>query len=208
MKSLIGKKLGMSQIFTEDGHIVPVTVIHAGPCTVVQTKDVETDGYKAVQVGYEELKENHTNKPIKGHFEKAGIKPVKYLKEFRLEDGENLEVGAQITVDVFAAGDKVDISGITKGKGYAGPIKKHGFSRGPMAHGSRYHRGPGALGPLGPNRVMKGRKLAGHMGKDNVTVQNLEVVKVDTERNLLLVKGAVPGPRKGLVTIKNSVKNS
>lgn len=207
MKAILGRKIGMTQIFTDEGQAVPVTVIEAGPCVVVQTKTAETDGYEAIQVGFGEQKEARLNQPQKGHFTKANVKPVRYLKEFKLDKAAEYKPGQEIKVDVFNEGDQVDVSGITKGKGFAGAIKKHGFQRGPMSHGSKYHRGPGSLGALGPNRVFKGRKLPGRMGSDKVTVQNLQVVKVDPERNLLLVKGSVPGPRKTLLTIKASVKS-
>jgi large subunit ribosomal protein L3 len=207
MKAILGRKIGMTQIFNEEGKAVPVTVIQAGPCVVVQTKSAKTDGYEAIQVGYEEQKESRVVKPLKGHFSKAQVKPLKFLREFRLENAAEYKVGQEIGVDVFQEGDKVDVSGISKGKGFQGTIKKHNFQRGPMAHGSKYHRRTGSLGALGPNRVFKGRKLPGRMGSDKVTVQNLQVVKVDKERNLLLVKGSVPGPNKALLTIKASVKS-
>lgn len=206
MKALLGKKIGMTQIFDANGKAVPVTVIQAGPCVVVQTKTEKSDGYEAIQVGYGQQKESRVNKPLKGHFSKGQLKPLRYLKEFRLESAADYKVGQEISVDIFAEGDQVDVSGISKGKGFAGAIKRHNFNRGPMAHGSKYHRRPGSLGALGPNRVFKGRKLPGRMGTDKVTVQNLQVVKVDKERNLILVKGSVPGPKKALLTIKQSVK--
>ncbi|MGF7186146.1 large subunit ribosomal protein L3 [Desulfitispora alkaliphila] len=205
-KAILGKKIGMTQIFDADGQLLPVTVIEAGPCTVVQSKTMENDGYNAIQIGYTAAKENRVTKPMKGHFEKAKIKPLRYLKEVRLEDDNQYEAGQEIKVDVFAEGDKIDITGITRGKGFAGAIKRHGFGRGPMTHGSHYHRGPGSLGALGINKVFKGRKLPGRMGGNQVTVQNLQVVKVDTERNLILVKGAIPGARKSVVMLKESVK--
>ena len=207
MKAILGIKIGMTQIFSEEGQAIPVTVIQAGPCVVVQTKTVNTDGYNAIQVGFGEQKESRFNKPLKGHFNKAKVKPLRYLREFRIDNVEDYKVGQEIKVDVFQEGDRVDVSGITKGKGFAGAIKRLGFHRGPESHGSKYHRRTGALGALGPSRVFKGRQLPGRMGSDKVTVQNLQVVKVDPERNLLLVKGAVPGPRKGLLTIKASVKS-
>ena len=206
-KAILGTKLGMTQLFTEDGKIIPVTVVLAGPCTVIQKKTVDTDGYDAVQVGFGDVKEKSLNKPQKGHFAKADLAAKKYLREFRLDDISTLEVGAEIKADVFEAGEKIDVSGISKGKGFAGPMKRWGLHRGPMAHGSGYHRGSGSMGACSnPGRVMKGKKLPGHMGVDKVTVQNLEVVKVDVENNLILIKGAVPGNKGGLVTIKNSVK--
>lgn len=197
----------MTQIFDEQGQIVPVTVIQAGPCVVVQTKSPETDGYNAIQVAYGEVKENKVNKPLKGHFNKAQAKLAKYLKEFRVADAKEYTVGQEIKADTFEAGDVIDVTGVTKGKGFQGAIKRHGFSRGPMAHGSKYHRRTGSLGALGPNKVFKGRKLPGRMGNKTVTVQNLQVVKIDAERNYLLVKGAVPGSKKALLTIKSAVKS-
>lgn len=206
MKAILGKKIGMTQIFSAEGKAVPVTVIQAGPCAVVQTKTTDNDGYEAVQIGFDEIKETRTNKPQKGHFAKANVKPVRHLREFRVANAGEYQLGQEIKADIFSAGDVVDITGITKGKGFAGAIKRHGFQRGPMAHGSKYHRGAGSLGALGPNRVFKGRKLPGRMGGLKVTIQNLEVVKVDAERNLLLVKGSIPGSKKNLVTIKSAVK--
>lgn len=206
-KAIIARKIGMTQIFMEDGVLVPVTVLQAGPCTVTQVKTVENDGYSAVQIGFEAKKENRVNQPQKGHFAKAGVEAKKYLKEFRLEDAENYEVGQEITASVFAAGDMIDVTGTSKGKGFQGSIKRHGMSRGPMAHGSKYHRSSGSMGQASsPSKVFKGKKLPGHMGAEQVTVQNLEVVRVDAEQNLLLVKGAVPGPKKSIITVKDAVK--
>jgi len=206
-KAILGTKVGMTQIFDADGKVIPVTVIAAGPCVVVQKKTVETDGYEAVQVGYGEVKEKALNKPMKGHFAKADVANKKYLKEFRLDDCSALNVGDEIKADVFEAGEKIDVTGISKGKGFAGPMKRWGLHRGPMSHGSGYHRGSGSMGACSnPGRVMKGKKLPGHMGVVKVTVQNLEVVKVDAENNLILLKGAVPGPKGGIVTIRNGVK--
>ncbi len=206
-KAIIGKKLGMTQYFTPEGRLVPVTVLEAGPCTVVQKKTVETDGYEAVQLGFGEKKEKKVTKPEKGHFDKAGVTAKRVLREFRLEGAADMNPGDTVSVEIFAEGDKVDVTGISKGKGYAGTVKRFGTHRGPMAHGSKYHRGPGSMGACStPSKVMKGKKLPGHMGVDRVTVQNLDIVKVDAERNLLLVKGAVPGPRGGVVTVKNTVK--
>ena len=206
-KAILGTKIGMTQIFNEDGKVVPVTVILAGPCTVVQKKTAETDGYEAVQVGYGEVKEKNLNKPMKGHFAKADIAAKKYLREFRLEDVSGLNVGDEIKADIFEAGEKVDVIGTSKGKGFAGPMKRWGLHRGPMSHGSGYHRGSGSMGACSsPGRVMKGKKLPGHMGVETVTVQNLEIVKVNAEENIILVKGAVPGSKGGLITIKNAVK--
>lgn len=206
-KAILGTKVGMTQIFNEDGKVIPVTVVLAGPCVVTQKKTAETDGYEAVQVGFGEVKEKNLNKPMKGHFAKADVAYKKYVRELRLDDCSGLNVGDEIKADVFAAGDKIDVTGISKGKGFAGPMKRWGLHRGPMAHGSGYHRGSGSMGACSnPGRVMKGKKLPGHMGVVKVTVQNLEVVKVDAENNLILLKGAVPGNKGGLVTIRNSVK--
>ncbi len=206
-KAILGTKVGMTQIFDADGKVIPVTVIAAGPCVVVQKKTADNDGYEAVQVGYGDVKEKALNKPQKGHFAKADVAAKKYLKEFRLEDCSALNVGDEIKADAFEAGEKIDVTGISKGKGFAGPMKRWGLHRGPMAHGSGYHRGSGSMGACSnPGRVMKGKKLPGHMGVVKVTVQNLEVVKVDAENNLILLKGAVPGAKGGLVTIRNSVK--
>ena len=205
-KAILGTKIGMTQIFAEDGVVIPVTVIVAGPCVVTQKKTVETDGYEAVQVGYGDVKEKALNKPQKGHFAKANTANKKYVREFRLADCSALNVGDEIKADVFAAGEKIDVSGISKGKGFAGPMK-HGLHRGPMTHGSKRKRVSGSMGKSSnPRRVLKGKVLPGHMGVQKVTIQNLEVVKVDAEQNLILVKGAVPGAKGGLVTIRNSVK--
>lgn len=208
MKGILGKKLGMTQYFTQAGEAVPVTVIEAGPCIVVQTKIREKDGYEAVQVGFGPRPERLTNKPLKGHFARAGVKPVRYLKEFRVEDAGSYSLGQEVKVDVFAPGQKVDVTGVTKGRGFAGGIKRHGFRRGPMGHGSKYHRRSGSLAAKGPARVFKGRRLPGHYGNEQVTVQNLEVIKVDPERNILMVRGAVPGPRGGLLIVKEAVKTA
>ena len=206
-KAILGTKLGMTQIFAEDGKVIPVTVVKAGPCTVIQSKTVETDGYESVVVGYGDVKEKALKKPMKGIFAKANVAPKKYLREFRLEDVSALSVGDEIKADAFEAGEKIDVSGISKGKGFAGPMKRWGLHRGPMSHGSGYHRGSGSMGACSnPGRVMKGKKLPGHMGVVKVTIQNLEIVKVDAENDLILVKGAIPGNKGGLVTIRNSVK--
>lgn len=205
-KAILGKKVGMTQVFTDQGLAVPVTVIEAGPCHVVQKKTAEKDGYSAIQVGFGVKREKLFNKPSKGHFNKAGVRPLRFLREFRLESSEGYQVGQEIKADLFSPGEKVDVVGTSKGRGFAGGIKRHGFHRGPMAHGSKYHRRPGSLGAKGPARVFKGRKLPGHYGAERVTVQNLEVVRVDANRNLLAIKGAVPGPRGGLVVVKDSVK--
>lgn len=206
-KAILAKKLGMTQIFDEAGKVIPVTVIEAGPNAVIQKKTVENDGYEAVQVGFVDLKEKKTNKPTKGHFAKAGVTPKKYIKEFRLDDVSALNVGDEIKADIFEAGEKVDVAGITKGKGYAGTIKRWGQHRGPMTHGSGYHRGPGSMGMCSdPGRVFKGKRLPGHMGVERVTIQNLAVVKVDAEKNIILIKGGLPGPKGGLLIVKNTVK--
>ena len=205
-KAIIGKKIGMTQIFDAEGKVVPVTVIQAGPCNVIQKKTAETDGYEAVQLGFGEVKEKHVNKALKGHFAKSGVAVKKVLKEFRLDE-ITLNVGDEVKADIFAEGECVDVTGISKGKGFAGTVKRWGTHRGPMTHGSGYHRGPGSMGACSsPSRVFKGKRLAGHLGCEKVTVQNLDVVKVDIERNLILVKGAIPGPKGGIVTIKNTVK--
>jgi large subunit ribosomal protein L3 len=207
-KCMLGKKIGMTQIFTDEGDLIPVTVIQAGPVSVVQKKTEESDGYCSLKIGFEDIKENKVNKPMKGQFEKAGIAPKRVIREFRLENIDAYEVGQEIKVeDMFQEGDKIDVSGISKGKGYQGTVKRYGTSRGRESHGSQYHRGVGAMaGASNPSRVFKGKKLPGHMGADRVTVQNLTVVRVDAGRGLMLVKGAVPGPRGSLVEIKNSVK--
>ena len=204
-KAILAKKVGMTQIFNEAGELVPVTVLQAGPCVVTQVKTTENDGYEAVQVGFEDIREKLVNKPVKGMFDKAGVSYKRYVREFKLE-GE-YSVKDEIKVDVFEAGDKIDATAIAKGKGFQGAIKRHGQSRGPMAHGSKYHRHAGSNGSCStPSRVFKGKKMPGHMGGKKVTTQNLEVVRVDAENNLLLVKGAVPGAKKCLVTIKETVK--
>ncbi len=207
MKTLIGKKVGMTQIFDEKGRVIPVTVIEAGPCVVAQVKSVETDGYNAIQLGFEDVKESKLNKPEKGHLAKANIAPKKHLREFRLDSVEGITVGTELTVTEFAEGDRLDIQGTTKGKGFQGVIKRHGQHRGPMGHGSMYHRRPGSMGPTStPGRVFKGKKLPGHMGRVTVTIQNLDVVKVDSDKNVVLVKGSVPGPKGAILKLKTSVK--
>ena len=204
-KAILATKVGMTQIFNEAGELVPVTVLQAGPCVVTQVKTVENDGYSAVQVGFQDIREKLVNKPVKGMFDKAGVSYKRYVREFKLE-GE-YAVKDEIKADVFEAGDKVDATAIAKGKGFQGAIKRHGQSRGPMAHGSKYHRHAGSNGSCStPSKVFKGKKMPGHMGGKKVTTQNLEIVRVDAEKNLLLVKGAIPGPKKALVTIKESVK--
>ena len=208
MKGILGKKLGMTQIFTEEGIVVPVTVVEAGPNVVTQVKTVEKDGYNAIQVGFEDAKEKSLNKPQKGHLAAANVLK-KHLKEFRVDAVEEFTVGQEIKADLFAAGEKIDVTGTSKGKGFQGPIKRHGQSRGPESHGSRHHRRPGSIGACSfPGRVFKNKKLAGHMGSVKVTVQNLEVVRVDADKNLILVKGAIPGPKGSMVTIKEAVKSS
>jgi len=208
MKGILGKKLGMTQIFTEEGIVVPVTVVEAGPNVVTQVKTVEKDGYNAIQVGFEDAKEKSLNKPQKGHLAAANTLK-KHLKEFRVDSVEGYTVGQEIKADLFAAGELIDVTGISKGKGFQGPIKRHGQSRGPETHGSRYHRRPGSMGACSyPGRVFKNKKLAGHMGSVKVTVQNLEVVRVDADKNFILVKGAIPGAKGSVVTIKEAVKAS
>lgn len=207
MKTLLGKKIGMTQIFTEDGQVVPVTVVEAGPEVVTQIKTVETDGYNAVQVGYEDQKAHRVNKPMTGHYEKAGVAPKKHLAEFRIEAGETYELGQEITVADFEEGMKIDITGISKGKGTQGNIKRHGHHRGPMSHGSKHKRLAGALAAgTYPSRVFKGNKAPGRMGRDKITVQNVVLVKVIADRNLMLVKGAVPGKKGGVVRIRPAIK--
>jgi len=206
-KAILGKKIGMTQMFRTDGTMIPVTVIEAGPCPVVQKKTVGTDGYEAVQFGFGELREKLSNKPRTGHFAKAGVKPLRYMREFKLDDMTSYEVGQVIKADVFAEGDKIDVRGISKGKGFQGVVKRWNQARGKMTHGSHFHRSPGSMSAnSSPSRVFKHKNLPGHMGNDTVTIQNLEVVRVDAERNLLLVKGAVPGPKGGLVALTSTVK--
>ena len=208
-KAILGKKLGMTQIFTEEGAVVPVTVVEASPNVVVRVKTVDTDGYNSIQLGYGEIKEKHLTKPAKGQFDKAGVAPVKYLRELRLTDTPEYTVGQTLAADIFASGDVVDVIGTSKGKGFAGTIKRHGFHRGPMAHGSKSHREPGSLGPMtsgGGGKVVKGKKLPGQMGGNQVTVHHLSVVKVDTERNLLLIKGGIPGAKGSLIMVRDTVK--
>ncbi|NLP51130.1 MULTISPECIES: 50S ribosomal protein L3 [Bacillaceae] len=202
-KGILGRKVGMTQVFAENGDLIPVTVIEATPNVVLQVKTVETDGYEAVQIGFADKRDKLANKPLKGHVAKANTAPKRFIREI---SGANLEVGQEVKVDIFAEGDVVDVTGISKGKGFQGSIKRHNQSRGPMSHGSRYHRRPGSMGPVAPNRVFKGKLLPGRMGGERITIQNLEIVKVDVERNLLLVKGNVPGPKKSLITIKSAIK--
>ena len=206
-KAILGKKVGMTQVFDSEGRALPVTVIEAGPNVVVQKKTVENDGYEAIQVGFVDAKERRVTKALKGHFSKAKVATKKYLREFKLEGAAGFEIGQEIKADVFTVGDKVDVSGVSKGKGFSGAIKRHGFHRGPMSHGSKYHRGVGSMGASSdPSRTFKGKKLPGHMGAQNVTVQNMEIVMVDLEKNVILVKGGVPGIRGSLVMIRDTVK--
>lgn len=206
MKGILGKKLGMTQVFTPEGNVIPVTVIEASSNIVLQKKDLENDGYEAIQLGYSDKKEARANKPEVGHAKKAGTTPKRYVREIRGVDLAGYEVGQEVKVDIFAEGEFVDVTGISKGKGFQGVIKRWGQSRGPMAHGSRYHRGPGSMGSIAANRVFKGKNLPGHMGHETVTIQNLEVVKVDAERNVLLVKGSIPGPKNSFVKVKQTIK--
>jgi len=206
-KGILGKKLGMTQVFAEDGTVIPVTVVEAGPCVVTQIKTMEKDGYNAIQVGFGDIREKLVNKPLKGHFEKGGVPLKRYLREFKFDNMDEYQVGNVIKADIFSKGDRVDVVGRTKGKGFTGSIKRWNQHRGPMSHGSKYHRGPGSMSAnTSPGRVLKTKKLPGRMGNERVTVQNLEVVKADAEKNLLLIKGAVPGPRGSLLIIKESVK--
>ena len=206
-KAILATKVGMTQIFNEDGVLTPVTVLQAGPCVVTQVKTVENDGYSAVQVGFGEKREKLVNKPLKGQFDKAGVSYKRFLREFKFDNAEEYQLGQEIKADIFAAGDKIDATATSKGKGFQGAIKRHGQSRGPMAHGSKFHRHAGSNGACSdPSRVFKGKGMPGQMGNKKVTIQNLEIVRVDAENNLLLVKGCVPGPKKSLITIKESVK--
>ena len=206
-KAILATKIGMTQIFAEGGELIPVTVLQAGPCVVTQVKTVENDGYSAVQVGFMDKREKLSTKPMKGHFEKAGTSVKRFVREFKLDNAQDFELGQEIKADVFTAGDKVDATAISKGKGYQGAIKRHGQHTGPKTHGSKYHRHAGSNGMASdPAKVMKGKKMAGHMGSVQVTVQNLEVVRIDAENNVILVKGSVPGPKKSLVTLKSAVK--
>jgi large subunit ribosomal protein L3 len=208
-KGILGKKLGMTQVFTAEGKMVPVTVVEAGPCVVTQLKTVETDGYNAVQMGFGTIKDKHLNKPQKGHFAKAGVTPVRFAREFRLLGTPEYTLGQEVKADVFEAGELVDVTGISRGKGFAGTIKRHGFARGPMTHGSKSHREPGSIGSRmsgGGGKVFKGKKLPGRMGTAKVTVQRLQIVRADADRNLILVKGAIPGAKGALIVIRNTVK--
>ena len=207
-KAILATKVGMTQIFNEDGQLIPVTVLQAGPCVVTQVKTEENDGYEAVQVGFGDIRESLVNKPEKGHFDKAGVTGKRFVREFKFENADEYQLAQEIKADIFEAGDKVDATAISKGKGFQGAIKRHNQHRGPMAHGSKFHRHAGSNGAASdPSKVFKGKKMPGHMGAKKITIQNLEIVRVDVENNLLLVKGAVPGPKKSLVTIKESVKS-
>jgi large subunit ribosomal protein L3 len=205
-KGILGRKLGMTQVFTPEGNVIPVTVIEAGPCVVLQKKDLENDGYEAIQLGFADKKERNATKPELGHVKKAGTAPKRYIREIRGVDLSAYEVGQEIKADIFKEGEYVDVTGVSKGKGFQGVIKRHNQQRGPMSHGSKYHRGPGSMGSIAPNRVFKSKNLPGHMGHETVTLQNLLVVKVDAERNVILVKGSIPGPRNSFVKIRASVK--
>jgi large subunit ribosomal protein L3 len=206
-KAILAKKIGMTQVFSENGLLIPVTVMLAGPCVVVQKKTIENDGYESVQVGFGDVKTKHVNEPSKGHYKKAGLEPKKRLKEFKFENSSSYEVGQEIKADIFAAGDKVDVKGVSKGKGYQGAIKRHGQRTGPVSHGSKFHRAVGSLSSAtSPGKVKKGKKMAGHMGAVKITVQNLEVVRADADKNILLIKGSVPGPKGTVLTIRDSVK--
>ena len=208
-KGIIGRKIGMTQIFDEKGNVIPVTVIEAGPCVVAQIKTTETDGYNAIQLGFGDVKDKHINKPEAGHFAKAKLANKKHLREFKVDNVENYKVGDEVKADVFVAGEKIDVQGTSKGKGFQGVIKRHGQHRGPMGHGSMYHRRPGSMGSTStPGRVFKGKKLPGQMGKVTVTIQNLDVVRVDTDKNVILLKGSVPGPKGAILKIKSAVKAS
>ena len=209
-KGILGKKLGMTQVFDDKGRVHPVTVVQAGPCVVVQKKTQESDGYNAIQLGFDDQKERKTTKPEKGHFAKVNLKPKKFVRELRLDSIDGFEVGQELKADLFASGELVDVTGTSRGKGFAGTVKRWGFNRGPMTHGSKYHRGPGSLGMRisgGGGKVIKGRKMPGRLGGDRVTIQGLKIVRVDSDRNLLLIKGAIPGAEGALVTIKDSVKD-
>ena len=207
-KAILGKKIGMTQIFDENGKVVPVTVVEAGPCVVVQKKTIQKDGYEAIQVGFGDVREKLVNKPKKGHYAKAGVSLKRRLKEFRLEDCSAYEVGQEIKADLFTVGEKVDVSGISKGKGFQGVIRRWNAQRGPMTHGSKFHRAVGSMGASSdPSRTFKNKHMPGHMGAVNTTVINLEVVKVIADKNLILIKGGIPGPNKGTVVIRNAVKS-
>lgn len=208
-KGILGRKIGMTQVFTEEGKLIPVTVVEAGPCVVTQLKTVETDGYNSVQMGFGTIKDKRVNKPQKGHFAKAGVSPVRFAREFRLQDAPEYTLGQEVKADVFGVGELVDVTGVSRGKGFAGTIKRHGFARGPMSHGSKSHREPGSIGSRmsgGGGKVFKGKKLPGRMGGAKTTIQRLQIVRADADRNLILVKGAIPGAKGALVAIRNTVK--
>ena len=205
-KGILGRKIGMTQVFAENGDLIPVTVIEAAQNVVLQKKSADVDGYEAIQVGFEDKREKLSNKPERGHVAKAETAPKRFIREIRGVNVEEYEVGQEVKVDIFAAGEIVDVTGVSKGKGFQGAIKRHNQSRGPMSHGSRYHRRPGSMGPVDPNRVFKGKLLPGRMGGEQITIQNLEIVKVDADRNLILVKGNVPGPKKQLIKVKSAIK--
>lgn len=206
-KVILGKKLGMTQIFNENGKVVPVTVIEAGPCVVVQKKTQENDGYQSIQIGFDDIREKLVNKPLKGHFAKSGVSLKRFLKEFKVDNIEEYKVGQEIKADVFQEGDRIDVSGISKGKGFQGVIKRWNAQRGPMSHGSKFHRAVGSMGASSdPSRTFRNKKMPGHMGNKNTTVLNLQVARVIAEKNIILIKGGVPGPNKGFVSIKNTVK--
>lgn len=205
-KTIMGIKIGMTQVFDENGKAIPVTVVEADPNVVLQKKKLETDGYEAIQVGFRSIKEKLVNKPKWGIFRKFKLKPLRYIREFKVDNVDDYEIGSEIKAEIFAADEIVDVVGTSKGKGFAGAVKRHNMARGSMGHGSKYHRRPGSLGAMGPARVFKGRKMPGHLGGERVTVQGLKIVKVYPEKNLILIKGAIPGPRKGLVLIKKSIK--
>jgi large subunit ribosomal protein L3 len=208
-KAILGKKIGMTQLFNEDGIVTPVTVVEAGPCFVVQKKTVDNDGYSALQLGFSDKKEKNVNKPTKGHFDKAEVSYKRYVKEIKTETAADYNVGDEIKVDIFEEGEKIDVTGISKGKGFQGVIKRWGRHRGPATHGSRYHRRVGSMGGASsPSKVFKGKKLPGHMGAERVTIQNLNVVRIDADKNLMFIKGAVPGPKGGFIVIKDTVKGS
>ncbi|WRP06749.1 50S ribosomal protein L3 [Rossellomorea aquimaris] len=205
-KGILGRKIGMTQVFAENGDLIPVTVIEAAQNVVLQKKSIDVDGYEAIQVGFEDKREKLSNKPERGHVAKAETAPKRFIREIRGVNVEEYEVGQEVKVNIFAAGEIVDVTGVSKGKGFQGAIKRHNQSRGPMSHGSRYHRRPGSMGPVDPNRVFKGKLLPGRMGGEQITIQNLEIVKVDADRNLILVKGNVPGPKKQLIKVKSAIK--
>ena len=208
MKNILGRKIGMTQIFEENGAVIPVSVVEAGPLVVVQKKTVEKDGYNAIQVGFENIKSHRVNKPRKGHFEKANVEYKRFLREFLVENVAEYEIGQVLKADVFSVGDMVDVTGTSKGKGTQGVVKRHGFATGPESHGSKFNRRPGGLSAATyPGRVFKGHRMMGRMGNERVTDQNLEVVRVDVDKNLILIKGAIPGPKKGLIRIKSTTKN-